>query len=178
VRRALESRFWRREKSYDIGPFGGPFGFALGECTEDIRKAGPGAETAFQGAMVEFPEVTVRAARGRLAIFTNRGCPSFEKFAVFEAFVQGVRLESGGFNGVIPGWEESRDLMFGDSGERDEFGARRRTASAASDGGQATEDERFVDVLSHKFLRYLLVVVDRHMITQQAAIEAPGDRFA
>jgi len=155
------------EKSYDIGPFGGPFGFALRECTEDIGKAGPGAETAFQGAMVEFSEVTVRAARGRLAIFTNRGCPIFEKFAVFEAFVQGVRLESGGFNGVIPGWEESRDLMFGDSGERDEFGARRRTASAASDGGQATEDERFVDTLAHRVLRYLLMIVDRCMITQR-----------
>jgi len=59
------------EKSYNIGPLGGPFGFALRKCTEDIRKAGPGAETAFEGAMVEFAEVTVRAARGRLAIFAN-----------------------------------------------------------------------------------------------------------
>ena len=123
MRRTLESGLGGGEKSNDICPFGGPFGFALRECAEDIRKAGPRAETAFKGAMVEFAEVTVSAARGRLAIFTNRGCPIFEEFAVFETFVQGVRLESGSFNGVIPGWEESRDLMFGDSGERDEFGA-------------------------------------------------------
>jgi hypothetical protein len=151
VRLAIESRFWRGEKGYDICPFGGPLGFALRKRAEDIRKAGPVAETAFEGAMVEFSEVTVSAARGRLAIFTNRGSPILEKFAVFEAFVECVRLESGSFDGVIPGWEESRDLMFGDSGERDEFGAGRRTASAAGDGGQATEDERFVDVLWHRF---------------------------
>jgi hypothetical protein len=107
----------RGEKSYDIGPFGGPFGFALRKGAKDIRKAGPGAETAFKGAMVEFPEVTVGAARRRFAILANCGGPILEEFAVFEAFVQGVRLESGSFNGVIPGGEELRDLMFVDSGE-------------------------------------------------------------
>jgi hypothetical protein len=100
--------------------------------------------------MVEFSEVMVSAARGRLAVFADGAGPILEKFAVFEAFVESVRRESGSFNGVIPGWEESDDLMFGDSGERAEFGTRRRTASAAGDGGQATEDERFVDGLSHR----------------------------
>jgi hypothetical protein len=117
---------------------------ALSKGAEDFGELGPGAETAFESAMVEFSEVAVGTASGQFAILPNGRCPVLEEFAVFEAFVQGVRLESGSFNGVIPGWEELHELMLGDSGERDEFGSRRSAARAAGDGGQGTENELLV----------------------------------
>ena len=73
--------------------------------------------------MVEFSQVIVGATSGNFAIFANSVAPIFEQFAVLEAQIEGIRAKSGGAEGGVPSREESRDLMLGNSGERDEFRA-------------------------------------------------------
>ncbi len=65
--------------------------------------------------MVEFSQVPVGAAGGDFAVSSDSAAPIFEQFAVLEAHVQRVRVESGSSNGIIPGGEELRDVMLGDS---------------------------------------------------------------
>ena len=65
--------------------------------------------------MVEFSEVAVGAAGGGFVISPNGAAPIFEQFAIFEADVERIGLESGSSDGIIPGGEELRELVLGDS---------------------------------------------------------------
>ena len=65
--------------------------------------------------MVEFSEVAVGAAGGGFVVAANGAAPIFEEFAILEADVERIGLESGSSDGVIPGGEELRELVLGDS---------------------------------------------------------------
>ena len=55
--------------------------------------------------MIEFSDVMVGATSGDFAVSADGGAPSFEQFAIFDAHVERVGLESGGADSVIPGRE-------------------------------------------------------------------------
>jgi hypothetical protein len=65
--------------------------------------------------MVEFPEVAIGATGRDFLLFANGEGSVLEEFPVLDAHVEGVGLEPGSANGGIPGGEELRDLMLGDS---------------------------------------------------------------
>ena len=65
----------------------------------------------------------VGGTRGDFAVFADRVAPIFEQFAVFEAPIEGIRAKSGGTEGIAPSGEVTRDLVLGDSGEREELRA-------------------------------------------------------
>jgi len=152
----------RGKESEDVGPLR----LVLGKMAKSLGKSGPGSETALEGTMVIPAEVTVGSTRGGFAVFASSASPIFEKFAVCEAHVEGIGLESGGANGVAPAGKESPDFMKGDSGKGEEFRAGRRTASAFGNGIDTTEKEFFVDGLMHERLRYLLIAFLAVMITR------------
>ena len=97
-------RLWcgSRQEGEDISPFR----FVLRKIAKNLGKLRPGAEAAFEGAMVEFSEVMVSATGGDGAVPANGAAPVFEEFAVVEAQVQGVRRKPGGANGGVPAREE------------------------------------------------------------------------
>lgn len=74
-----------------------------------------------ESARVVLAEVRVGATGRDFALGANDEGPIFKKLAVLEAPVHGVREESRGSDGFIPSGEELRDLMLGDSREREEF---------------------------------------------------------
>lgn len=125
-----------RQKGYDVGPFR----FAACEFAKYFGKFGPGAEAAFEGAMVILAEVKVGATRRDFADPADDVGPIGEELAVFETRIDNVGPETGGADGVIPGGEESRDLMLRNSGEGDEFRTRRRATGTAGDGCQRGEN--------------------------------------
>jgi hypothetical protein len=87
---------------------------ALGELAKRIWEFRPRAE-ATKGARVVLAEVVIGATSWNFSFTANHEGPIFEELAIREAQVHGVRLESGGSNGVVPGGKELRDLMLGDS---------------------------------------------------------------
>ena len=91
-----------RQKGQDIGPFR----FAPGKIAKNLGKLRPGAEAALEGAVIEFSQVTVDTTGGDFVVSANSAAPIFEQFAVLEAYVQGVRLKSGGAEGGVPAGEE------------------------------------------------------------------------
>ena len=111
--------------------------------------------------MIEFSEVPVEATGGDFVVCANSVAPIFEQFAVLEAQIEGIRLKSRGLEGVVPSREELRDLVLGNSRERDEFRTRGRATSASGDSGQVFENELFVERLfqgSFDEVRSLLMI--------------------
>jgi hypothetical protein len=91
----------------------------------------------------------VGGAGGDGAAAANGLAPIFEKFAVLEADVKRVGDESRSPDRVIPGGEEKRDVVLGNSREGDEFRTGGRATGAPGDGLQATEDTFLVELLFH-----------------------------
>lgn len=148
-----------RQEGNDVGPFG----FAARELAKNFGKFGPRAEAALESAMVMLAEVKVGATRRDFADPADDIGPIGEELAVLETRIDDVGPETGSADGVIPGGEESRDLMLGNSGEGDEFRTRRRATGAAGDVCQRAENGCSVNgVLQGAFLsmgrRCLLVV--------------------
>jgi hypothetical protein len=77
-------------------------GFATSKFAKGFGKLRPGAEVAFDGAMVEFSEMAVDATGGGLAMFAGGTAPIFEEFAVIETEIEGVGRETGGLEGGAP----------------------------------------------------------------------------
>jgi hypothetical protein len=73
----------RWKKGQDIGPFR----FALRKIAKNLGKLRPGAEAAFEGAIIEFSQMTVDATGGDFVVSANSAAPIFEQFAVLEAQV-------------------------------------------------------------------------------------------
>lgn len=107
----------------------------------NLWKLGPRAEAALKGAGVKFSLLAIGATRKYFVIPADGVGPIFEQFMILEPRVEGIGEESGSPDGVAPTGEELRDVMLGDSRERDEFRARRRATSAPSDGGQGIKNQ-------------------------------------
>lgn len=152
---ALGRRLWSGKKSEDIRIFR----FALSKIAENLGKFGPGAK-APESAGVVLTDELVGATSRYFALPADGEGPIFEEFVVLESNVQSEGLEAGGADGIVPSGEELRDLMLANSGERDEFRAGRRATSVPGHGVDATENEVFVDGLSQRTLRCLLIVCD------------------
>jgi len=140
------SGLWRRngQERHDVRPFR----FAVREIAENLWKCGPRAESALEGAGVIFPLAPVCATRRYGAVPANDGGPILQQFAVLEAHVQRMWVESGSPNGVIPSGEEFGYGMLGDSCEGQEFASRWRTTGAPGDGDQGVQDVLLVRLYS------------------------------
>lgn len=97
-----------------------------------------------EGARVVLAEVGVDATGRYFAFRAHDEGPIFEKFAVLESPVHGVREESRGPDGIIPGGEELQDIVLGESRARKEFRARRGATRFPSDGDDGIENELLV----------------------------------
>lgn len=139
-----------REKGEDVGPGAGPSGMAASKIAKNLRESGPGAEAALGGAGVILSAKAVEATRRDGAVGADEGGPIFEEGAILEAEIQGVRGESGGAKGVVPGGEKARDLMFGNAGEGMKFGTGGRATGAAGEGAQVVKNTVLIGLEMHR----------------------------